>query len=97
MMLKLPSELEQQVNRLVEGGAYPSAEAVLADAVKALLHQQELRRIDDLLETSGIDEVRIEQLLTEAEEGGDYSEMTAQDWEDIERDALTTVNSRTLR
>ena len=37
---------------------------------------------------SSIVEQRLEALLQEAEDGGGYTEVTAQDWEDIERDGL---------
>jgi tagatose-1,6-bisphosphate aldolase non-catalytic subunit AgaZ/GatZ len=36
----------------------------------------------------------IEALMREAEDSGGYTEMTAQDWEDIEREGLAIVNSR---
>jgi len=46
-----------------------------------------------LLEANGIDERRLEQLLREAEDSGDYTEMTAKDWEDIEREGLASLPS----
>jgi hypothetical protein len=39
-------------------------------------------------------EQRIEALMREAEDSGGYTEMTAQDSEDIEREGLAIVNSR---
>src|SRR5207249_10199481 len=81
MTLSIPRELEQHINSLVLRGESPNAEAVLVDAVKALLRNQERKRIESLLEATGIDERRLEQLLQEAEDSGDYTEMTAQDWE----------------
>jgi Arc/MetJ-type ribon-helix-helix transcriptional regulator len=97
MILTLPPELEQHVNNLVHQGAYPDAQAVLADALKALVREQERQRIGSLLEENGIDGERIEQLLQTAEDSGDYEEMTAQDWEDIEREGLAIMNSRKPR
>ena|SRR5258708_672399 len=94
MTLTLSPELEQQINNLVLRGEYPNIEAVLVDAVKALVREQERQRIESLLEASGIDEGRLKQFLQEAEDGGDYTEMTAQDWKDIEREGLATVTSR---
>ena len=93
MTLNLPPELEQQVNNLVLRGEYPNTEAVLVDAVKALVREQERQRIESLLETKGIDEGRLKQLLQEAENSSDYTEMTAQDWKDIEREGLAIVNA----
>ena len=94
MTLTLPPELEQQINSLVLRGEYPNTEAVLVDAVKALVREQERQRIESMLEASGIDEGRLKQLLQETEDGGDYTEMTAQDWTDIEREGLAIVNAR---
>ena len=68
---------------LVGQGAYPSADAVIADALEAML-----------LTRSSIDEHRLEALLQEAEDNGGYTEMTAQDWEDIERDGLARLNTQ---
>jgi hypothetical protein len=56
--------------------------------------EQEIRRVQALLAASGTDDIRIEQLLQEAEDIGDYTEMTAQDWEDIEREGLTLLRAR---
>ena len=94
MTLMLPPELEQHVNNLVLQGAYPSVEAVLVDAVKALVREQERRQIEFLLKQNGVDERRMEQLLQEAEDSGDYTEMTAEDWEDIEREGTAIANAR---
>ncbi len=79
---------------MVRRGEYPNAEAVLVDAVKALVREQERQRLSSLLESNGIDERRLEQLLREAEESGDYTEMTAKDWRDIEHEGLAIVNAR---
>jgi Arc/MetJ-type ribon-helix-helix transcriptional regulator len=94
MTLTLPPELEQQINNLVLRGEYPNTEAVLVDAVRALVRDQERQRIESLLEANGIDERRLMQLLQEAEDSSDYTEMTAQDWKDIEREGLAIVNAR---
>ncbi len=97
MNLTLPPELEQHVNNLVLRGGYPNPEAVLVDAVKALFRELERQRIESLLEESAISERRLDQLLQEAEDSGDYTEMTAQDWEDIELEGLAILNARKLR
>lgn len=94
MTLTLPAELEEQINSLVLRGEYPSTEAVLVDAVKALVREQERQRIESLLEANDIDEVHLKQLLQEAEDSSDYTEMTAEDWKDIEREGLAIVNAR---
>lgn len=94
MTVTLPPALEQQVNNLVLRGEYPNTEAVLVDALKALVREQERQRIESLLETHCIDEGCLLQLLQEAEDSSDYTEMTAEDWKDIEREGLGIVNAR---
>ena len=61
------------------------------DVVKALVREQERQRIESLLEASGIDEGRLKQFLQEAEDSSDYTEMTAQDWKDIEQEGLALL------
>jgi hypothetical protein len=41
-----------------------------------------------------MDDNHIAQLLQEAEDSGDYTEMTAQDWGDIEREGLALLKAR---
>ena len=57
------------------------------------MREQERQRIVSLLDETGIDEERMEQLLQAAEDSGDYEELTAHDWNDIEREGLAIVNS----
>jgi hypothetical protein len=56
--------------------------------------EQEIGSIKALLAHSGTDDSRIAQLLQEAEDSGDYTQMTAQDWEDIEREGLKLLTAR---
>ena len=56
--------------------------------------EQELKRVQAILASNGLDDSRIEQLLQEAEDSGDHTEMTAQDWEDIERKGLALLKAR---
>ncbi len=54
-------------------------------------------RGDDTGETLPMDgrfDARLEMLLEEAERSGEPTEMTAQDWDDIEREALAILRSR---
>ena len=80
---ELLPDLERQVAELVGQGAYPSTDAVVVEALEAML-----------LQRSSVDEQRLEALLQEAEDTGGYTEMTAQDWEDIERDGLARAHAR---
>jgi hypothetical protein len=55
---------------------------------------QELKRVQALLANNGLDDRGITELLQEAEDSGDYNEMTAQDWEDIEREGFALLKAR---
>src|SRR6266567_3210984 len=48
MILTLRPEIDRHVTNLVRDGVYPNAEAVLVDAVKALVREQERRQIESL-------------------------------------------------
>ena len=61
---------------------------MLTDAVQALIRERERSRIEALLDETGLDEKRIEHLLQEAEDSGDYTELTPSDWAEIEREGL---------
>jgi len=79
MIVNIPPEIEQHLNDLVLRGAYPSAEAVLLDAVRTLIREQERDRMQSLLDEIGIGDACIAQLLQEAEDSSGYSEMTPAD------------------
>ena len=94
MDFTVPPELERQVQELLLRGDYPTPEALLTGAVEALVRDEERKRIETLLIEGGLDDRRIEQILEEAENSGEYTEMTAQDWEDIEREGMALAKSR---
>ena len=48
----------------------------------------------EALPMDGRFDARLEMLLEEAEQSGEPTEMTAQDWDDIEREALAILRSR---
>ena len=52
--------------------------------------EQELKRVQAILASNGLDDSRIAQLLLEAEDSGDYTEMTPQDWEALSERAWRT-------
>jgi Arc/MetJ-type ribon-helix-helix transcriptional regulator len=97
MTLTLPPELEHQINDLIVQGGYPDADAVLADAVESLVRERERLRVELAFEATGLSDVQLETLLTEAESSGPYEEMTAQDWADIEREGLELSRLRSPR
>jgi putative addiction module CopG family antidote len=73
MNVPLLPELEELVNEKVGSGQYGSSEEV----VKAPLQ---------LLKARDEAEERLETLLREADESGEPTEMTQQDWDDIRRE-----------
>ncbi len=80
MNVSLPQELEQFLNEQVRTGRYPSTEEAVRRAVELLKDIEEA-------------ENRLETLLQEAEDSGPASEMTAQDWAEIENQGLKRLRS----
>ena len=81
MNVTLSPELQQFLNEQVLSGRYSSTEEGVRKAVELLKQTDEA---EGLLET----------LLQQAEDSGPASEMTAQDWADIENEGLKTMRSR---
>ena len=81
MNVSLSPELERFLNEQVRSGRYASTEQAVGKAVELL---KEMEEADSRLET----------LLQEAEESGPATEMTAQDWADIEDEGLKRLRSR---
>lgn len=81
MDFSLTPELERFLGEQVRSGRYSSAEEAVMKAVDLLKRMEEA-------------ESRLEALLREAEESGPSTEMTAQDWIDIENQGLKRLQSR---
>jgi antitoxin ParD1/3/4 len=81
MNISLTPELEQFLHNQVRSGRYSSAEEAVNKAVELLKETEEA-------------ESRLETLLQEAEDSGPATEMTAQDWKDIEKEGLKRLRSR---
>ena len=80
MNVSLAPELERFLNEQVRSGRYPSTEEAVRKAVELLKEMEEA-------------ESRLETLLQEAEDSGPATEMTAQDWADIENEGLRRLRS----
>ena len=80
MNVSLNPELERFLNDQIRSGRYHSAEEAVSKAVELLKEMEEA-------------ESRLETLLPEAEDSGPATEMTAQDWADIENEGLKRVRS----
>jgi antitoxin ParD1/3/4 len=81
MNVSLAPELERFLNEQVQSGRYSSREEAVSKAVELLKETEET-------------ESRLETLLEEAEDSGPATEMTAQDWADIENEDLKRLRSR---
>ena len=81
MDVRLRPELESFLNSMVQRGHYPSPEEALNKAVQLLKDREEA-------------ETELEAMLQEAEDSGPATEMTAQDWADIEKEGLKRLRSR---
>jgi antitoxin ParD1/3/4 len=81
MNVSLNPELERFLNDQIRSGRYHSAEEAVSKAVELLKEMVEA-------------ESRLETLLQEAEDSGPPTEMTAQDWTDIENEGLRRLRSR---
>jgi antitoxin ParD1/3/4 len=81
MNISLAPELERFLIEQVRLGRYLSTEEVIRKAVELLMQMDAA-------------ESRLETLLQEAEDSGPATEMTAQDWADIENEGLKRLRSR---
>jgi antitoxin ParD1/3/4 len=81
MNISLAPELERFLNEQVQSGRYSSPEEAISKAVELLKATEEV-------------ESRLETLLEEAEDSGPATEMTAQDWADVENEGLKRLRSR---
>ena len=81
MNVSLTPELERFLNEQVRSGRYPTTEEAVTKAVELLKEMEEA-------------ESRLESLLQEAEDSGPATEMTAQDWADIENEGSKRLRSR---
>ena len=72
MNVSLMPELQELVNEKVRSGQYASSDEVVSAALQ-LLKEREAEEF-------------LENLLQEAEESGEPTEMTEQDWDDIRRE-----------
>ena len=81
MNVSLAPELERFLNEQVQSGRYSSRDEAVSKAVELLKQTEEA-------------ESRLETLLEEAEDCGPATEMTAQDWTDIQNEGLERLRSR---
>ena len=99
MNVTLAPEFERLLKEKLQAGEYRSADDVLNAAMELFKEREEvravLRRVNagEALSMDRRFDARLETLLEEAEQSGDPTEMTAQDWDDIEREGLVILKS----
>lgn len=79
MTISIPDSIKELVDQEVASGAFPSAEVYICGLVEADQKRRGLERLEALI-IEGLD--------------SPLSEMTAQDWEDIRREGLAQIRSR---
>jgi antitoxin ParD1/3/4 len=80
MNVSFAPELERFLDEQIRSGRYSSADEAVNKAVELLKEAEEAER-------------RLETLLEEAEDSGPATEMTAEDWADIENEGLKRLRS----
>jgi putative addiction module CopG family antidote len=97
MNVMLAPEFERLLNEKLQAGEYRSADEVLNAAMELFKEREEDRAVlrgvnaGEALPMDGRIDARLEMLLEEAEHSGEPTEMTAADWDDIEREALAIL------
>jgi len=88
MNLSVPEEWEPFIRAMMQSGPYRSKGEVLDEALRPLKEQDQ--------EHAG-DKARVEALLIEGSDSGPSTPMTADDWDEIEREGERIVASRRAR
>ena len=94
MNLTLPPEIEAQCREFVQQGEYRTVDDVMAAAIASLVREKARIRIEATLVGQRIDDARIEILLQEAENSGDLLELTSEEWNKMEGEALQVLAAR---
>jgi putative addiction module CopG family antidote len=100
MNVRLDPEFERLLNEKVQAGEYRSADDVLNAAMGLFKERDEDRAVllgvnaGEALPIDGRFDARLDILLEEGAQSGEPTEMTAQDWDDIEREGLAILRSR---
>ncbi len=100
MNVTLAPEFDRLLKEKLEAGEYRSADDILNAAMELFKEREEdraaLRGVNagEPLLTDDRFDARLEMLLEEAAQSGEPTEMTTQDWDDIEREGLAILKSR---
>ena len=92
MDVALPNEVAKRIDESVERGDFASRDEFLKEAAELLLN---VRRDDGSpIPVDETWESRVEDLVEEAEAGGEATEMTQRDWDEVERRGLALMRAR---
>ncbi len=92
MNITLNAELEQRVEAIVNQGRYKNADEFFAVAAALLLEvQNEFGAPIPVRESWG---KQVASLLQEAEDSGESTDMTQDDWDDIRREGTAPTKAR---
>ena len=92
MNVALPAELEKRVYESVERGEFANRDEFFKQAAELLL---DVREGDGSpMPVDGGWENRVEALIEEAQASGQAREMTAHDWDKVERQGLSLMRAR---
>lgn len=100
MNVTLTPEFDRLLHEKLQAGEYRSADDVLNAAMELFKEREEDRGVlrgvnaGEALPLDGRFDARVEMLLEEAGQSSEPTEMTAQDWEDIEQEGLAILRSR---
>jgi antitoxin ParD1/3/4 len=92
MNISLPDSLKAFIEKQVQTGRYKSPSAY----VETLICEDEKRQgeVGEALPVDQHFEAHLDALLEEAEESGEPEEMTSEDWEGIEQEAMAILKTR---
>ena len=92
MNLSLSDSLKGFIETQIQSGRYESPSAYVETLIREDAKRQ--REAGEALPVDAHFDARVEALLQEAEESGEPQEVTPEDWDSIEREAMTILKTR---
>jgi Arc/MetJ-type ribon-helix-helix transcriptional regulator len=92
MDVSIPDSLQGFVAQRVRSGGYPNADAFVADLLRNEAGVMERIAHGEPFTIDGHFDRRLEGLLDEAANSGDYLDATPRDFDELEREALSRVS-----
>ena len=92
MNISLSDSLKGFIETQIQSGRYESPSAYVETLIREDAKRQ--REAGEALPVDTHFDARVEALLQEAEESGEPQEVTPEDWDSIEREAMTILKTR---